>query len=44
MTDRIHVSCLTAHEITGTVLIIKCKILLQELAVHLITHTVQYSL
>ena len=44
MTDRIHISGLTAHKITGTVLIVKCKILLQKLAVHLIAHTIQHSL
>ena len=44
MTDCIHIAGLTAHQISGAVLIIESKILLQQLAIHLVAHAVQDAL
>ena len=44
MADGIHVSGLAAHKVTGSLLIIKGKVLLQELTVHFVPHVIQNTL
>ena len=44
MQDGIHISGLTAHKVTGSLLIIKGKVLLQELTVHFVPHVIQNTL
>ena len=44
MPDGIHITGLSGHQITGPVLIVEGKILLQELTVYGITHTVKHAL
>ena len=44
MPDGVHITGLSGHQITGPVLIIKGEILLQELAVYGVTHTVKHTL
>ena len=41
MSDCIHITCLPAQEITGTLLIIECEIFLKKLAVYGITHGIK---
>ena len=44
MADGIHITRLAAHQITGPVAVIECKVFHQELAVHRIPHFVEYTL
>ena len=41
MSDSIHITCLAAHQVTCSVLIVKCEILLKKFSVNRITHTVK---
>ena len=41
MSDCIHITCLTAQKITGTLLIIESEVFLEKLAVYSIAHGIK---
>ena len=44
MADSVHIAGLSAHKIAGPLLIIKAEVLLQKLAVYLVSHVIECSL
>ena len=44
MSDGIHIACLAAHKVTGTLFIIESKIFLQQFAVDFVTHIIENAL
>ena len=44
MTNSHHIACLTAHQISGSVSVIECKIFLKQASVNAVSHIVEHIL
>ena len=44
MSNGVHISRLAAHQITGSISIIKSKIFLQQFTVYRVTHAIKHAL